>query len=257
MPDTASQPLTLATAQVTGIGGRDANQDALGTRACSSLSCFVVADGAGGHRGGEIASSLVVDSLLDAFAAAPGFGPAALRGWIDQAAQALARSQAERTGLQAMHATVAALLIDAGRHQATWGHLGDTRVYLFRDHRVAHVTRDHSLAQQFIDAGLAADPDPRHHPQRSVLYAALGTEGEVAPVLQPVLALAPGDVLLLCTDGLWELVTEAQMEGALAAARSVQGWLAALCAIADATHTSAPRERDNFTALAVWVGGGT
>jgi serine/threonine protein phosphatase PrpC len=66
-------------------------------------------------------------------------------------------------------------------------------------------------------------------------------------------ALLPGDALLVCTDGLWELVSEAAMEACLAGAMSVDGWLAVLCAEAEAAATSSGHARDNFTAYALWI----
>lgn len=242
--------LSISSARITGIGDRDVNQDALGESFGAGIGCYVMADGAGGHEGGAIAARTVVDSALGAFTQQPGFGAEVLQTCVAQAADAVAHVKLEDPALASMHATLAVLLVDSAKAKACWAHVGDTRVYLFRGGRVRHVTRDHSLAQQFIDAGLAKDTDLRAHAQRSMLYAAIGVEGQPAASIQAPLDVVPGDVLLVCTDGLWEHVTEATMEACLARAMSADDWLAALCAAADATAAAG---RDNFTGQVLWI----
>lgn len=248
------QRLTLSVAEVSAIGGRASNQDAIGRAERDELACFIVSDGAGGHEGGEVAARTVVQSVLATFGRQPSFGPDAVAGWIAQAADAVAQVKTERPGLQSMSATAALALVDRAGAQATWAHLGDTRIYLFRAGQLLHVTRDHSMVQQMIDAGLAAGADPRSHPKRNVLYAAIGSDNEVAPAVQEPLALRAGDALLICTDGLWEWVAEPQMETLLAQASSAQAWLEALCALAEERAGLMHKARDNFSAQAIWVG---
>lgn len=263
MADTAAghgaPALSLSFAQLSLAGGRPSNQDAIGAVQAGPLACFVVSDGAGGHAGGEIASAAVVDTVIAAFKGAPACGEAALAGWIAQAGALVARGQAQRPELGAMSATVAALVIDRTRRLAVWAHLGDTRLYLFRAGALLHQTRDHSLVRQLIDAGLAGPDASRTHAKRHVLYGAVGGgggDGDTAAQVQPPFALLPGDVFLLCSDGLWEWVDEAEMAHTLAQSAGMQDWLDALCAAADgnsAQAAAAADGRDNLTALALRV----
>lgn len=257
--------LILSVAQVSGIGGRPSNQDALGSAQCGDVVCFVVSDGAGGHEGGEVAANIVVRSIVEAFeramasgvAADTPFGESVLQSCIAYAMAEVERGKIGNGHLHSMNATVAVVLIDKARRLATWAHLGDTRVYLFRDGRLLHTTKDHSLVQQFIDAGLGDGADIRTHPKRNLLYATIGIDNDVPPAIQPPLPLRNGDAILICTDGLWEWVTEDAMEHSLSHAASEHAWLEALCVTADENCAESAKTRDNFTAQAVWIRGET
>jgi serine/threonine protein phosphatase PrpC len=243
----------LSAAQVSAVGGRQSNQDALGSVERDDLACYVVADGAGGYEGGEIAAAITVESVVTDFDDRTTFGEPTLKTWIAQAMDEVARGKHGAEHLSSMKATVAVALLDKQQGMAMWAHLGDTRVYLFRAGRLLQATRDHSLVQQLIDAGLTAGGDTRNHPKRHMLYAAIGADGEEPPAIQQPLALQDGDALLICTDGLWEWVTEEVMEQCLVTASSVQHWLDAMCAAADARAKTSPDARDNYTAQAIWV----
>ncbi|WP_342118798.1 PP2C family protein-serine/threonine phosphatase [Pseudoduganella sp. OTU4001] len=249
-----SQRLALNVAEVSSVGGRSSNQDAIGRAERGELACFVVSDGAGGHEGGEVAARTVVQSVLSTFGEKPGFSADATPAMVAEAAIAVARSKKQRPALQGMSATVALALVDRAGAQATWAHMGDTRIYLFRAGRLLQATRDHSMVQQMIDSGLAAGADPRSHPKRNVLYAAIGTDNEVQPAVQPPLALLAGDAILICTDGLWEWVAEPQMEMLLAQSGTAQQWLDAICAVAEERSGLVHKARDNFSAQAIFIG---
>ncbi|QNB00581.1 PP2C family serine/threonine-protein phosphatase [Massilia sp. Se16.2.3] len=173
---------------------------------------------------------------------------------MEHASRQLALARRGKPELADMSTTVAALLVDGANARAVWAHTGDTRLYLFRGGRVHAVTRDHSLTQQLIDAGYARADQLRVHPQRNILLAAVGTEGEsAASATETAVDLVDGDAFLVCTDGLWEWVLEHEMEQALAAASDSQAWLAALCAIADNAAVRSGGKRDNYSAYAIRV----
>jgi serine/threonine protein phosphatase PrpC len=245
--------LALSSAYVTHIGDRQSNQDAQASAQEDDLACFVVSDGAGGHAGGEIASAIVVKAVTDSFLRELSFGVRALEFYVRNAIAQVVHGKEMDSRYMDMSATVAAILIDKENRQALWAHLGDTRIYLFRDRRLHNVTRDHSLVQQFVDAGYCPPEALRTHPQRSVLYAAIGTEGEVEPeVLQKSMPLRHGDAFLICTDGFWEWITENDMEGTLAAANTVDQWLRQMHDIVEINGKNSPKYRDNYTAQAIW-----
>jgi serine/threonine protein phosphatase PrpC len=113
-------------------------------------------------------------------------------------------------------------------------------------------TRDHSLFESMIAAGLANEERRRQNPERNVLTASLGSDDAFEPeVLAQPLPLVDGDAFLLCTDGLWDHVTEPQMEGSLQRSTSPRAWVDDLAAqVSDRARPG----HDNYTALAVWLG---
>jgi serine/threonine protein phosphatase PrpC len=249
-----NKAVRLDCASISEIGMRSSNQDHIGLAEQDDMSCFTVADGTGGHHGGEIAARVVVDALLAKFGAESAFGTRALRCYVEHAAKQLALARQGKPELADMSTTVAALLVDQVNARAVWAHLGDTRIYLFRDARLHAVTRDHSLTQQLIDAGYAKADQLRMHPQRNILFAAVGTEGEsAASVTELPVDLVDGDAFLVCTDGLWEWVHEDRMEQTLAAAQDSQSWLSAMCVIADNAARQSGKTRDNYSAYAIRV----
>jgi serine/threonine protein phosphatase PrpC len=245
--------LQLQVARASDRGGRDTNQDALSAAEHGQLVCHVVADGAGGHAGGALAANLVVQAVADGFSARPDFNPRALQAYLTGAETSVAQAQSQ-AGMKDMSSTVAALLVDRGSHAALWGHLGDTRLYLFRNKTILAATADHSLVQQYIAQGYCDPAQARTHPQRHILYAAIGASDDTLPEVTPAgVALQDGDALLLCTDGLWEWVLEAEMEAALARAGNAQTWLEQMEKIAAQRSAQSPGARDNTTVVAIFV----
>ena len=243
--------MDLEIAVLSKAGGRAHNEDACGYWTSEAGCCWVVSDGAGGHGGGDIASRTVVSSVLRDFAGEPAVAPQAVASLILRANQAVLREQATGQASRTMRATAAVLEIDKANDIAVWGHLGDTRIYVFRGCRVFFQSRDHSVMQTMVDAGFGDAAMLRTHPQRSVLLAALGTLEEIHPAVHEAIELRDGDVFMLCSDGLWEYVDEATMERLLAESISAEGWLAGLEA---EVLAHAKRDHDNYSALAVWVG---
>lgn len=251
----ACSDMALAVAQTSNIGGRLTNQDALGMAMQDSLACYVVSDGAGGHLGGEIASGIVVQAVIDSFMRDLSFGSRALQSYIEAAIAKVAEGKAAERAHADMSATVAAVLIDLKNRYALWAHLGDTRVYLFRGCKVLSVTKDHTVVQQLIDAGYCKPEETRTNPQRSTLFSAIGAEGETQPaVSDDTFVVEDGDALLICSDGFWEWIAEGEMEQALTDAADVDAWLARMIRLAEANSATSEKPRDNFTAFALWLG---
>ena len=246
--------LALEIAILSEQGGRNYNEDACGHWHSQNELCCVVADGAGGHGGGGIASRLVVERLLQAFAARPDTGDLALGGLIRDANRSLIAARVPGTERENMHTTVVALAIDFANHRVHWAHAGDSRLYWFRDDRLLAQTRDHSLVQALVDGGLLAADQMRTHPSRSELRSALGIDDEGLEVSDSGAprTVEAGDVFLLCTDGLWDYVDERRLEDSLRQAASPAAWLAALEREVT-TATQHKSSHDNFTALTVWT----
>lgn len=235
--------LSFDTAHLSHPGARAINEDAWGYRD----GCWVVADGLGGHGGGEVAARLAVAACLAAWQPTAPLTAAALTQGLDAAAAVIQARQGAEPRLSGMRTTLVVLATDGAR--ALWAHVGDSRLYILRHGRVCLQTQDHSVPQALVRAGELAPAAVRTHPDRNRLLRALGDGKPPRPDLAPApRAIAPGDAFLLCSDGFWEAVTEGEMEVALAKASDAADWLArmelGLC-------RRAKPSQDNYTALAI------
>jgi serine/threonine protein phosphatase PrpC len=247
--------LVLNVAELSGLGGRATNEDAHRHLLAGQLACFAVSDGVGGEEGGEIASRLIVDTVIERFKILPSIDGKALRNHVDAAAAEVARRQESDPALAKMSATVAVLCLDCSAGLTRWLHLGDTRIYQFREGQVFRMTKDHSAVQQLVDAGYCAPSQTRTHPLRSSLLGAVGLAGEATvEVTEGSSDMQVGDAFLICTDGFWEWINEAQMAAALAGTSTAQAWLDQMELLSAQNSASAPKPRDNYTAFAVRVG---
>ncbi len=238
-------------------GGRRYNEDACGHWHSDRHIVCVVADGAGGHGGGDVAAQIAVRHIIEQFAAAPLVRPEEVHDLLLDTNATVIRHRADTPQQAQMHSTVVSLFIDLERTEALWGHAGDSRLYLFRNGRLRLRTSDHSVVQSMVDTGVLAPEQMRTHPRRSELLSALGSAAEHLHLsAEPaVCALQPGDVFLLCTDGLWEYVGDAELCDTLVAAADAQAWLAELelRVLRNAAAQNKPGH-DNFSGISVWIG---
>jgi len=253
--DTASA--SLAIAMVSRLGGRERNEDACGHWGWGKSGqegpvCCVLADGAGGHGGGDVASQTAVSTVLQSFGSRPACDPSRVRELVDLANRAVVAGQAASEATRDMRTTLVVWLCDPSQATAAWGHSGDSRLYCFRNGKLVARTRDHSLYQSMIDAGLADVASMRSNPQRNILTACLGSiEDFEADIVAQGFGLLPGDAFLLCSDGFWEALDDAVIEAALQGASSVQSWIDAL---EQSVAREGPLGQDNYSALGVWYG---
>jgi PPM family protein phosphatase len=176
---------------------------------------FAVADGIGGHRGGEVASQLALEVLEQMTTE----GKGTLSERVRQANRAVfERSQADKQ-VTGMGTTLTAVIVEgAGVRLA---HVGDSRAYLLRAGSLRQLTDDHTLVARMVKTGEITTDEAEVHPHRNVLTRALGTESEVR-VDEKEVPLIDGDMLLLCSDGLTGMVTEDQIQAILEASASPQ-----------------------------------
>jgi PPM family protein phosphatase len=217
---------------------RSENEDSLFVRA----PIFVVADGMGGAQAGEVASKAAAEAFDRDLPEAP--PERVLRETIEAANRQiheLARSDPSRAG---MGTTITAAIVNAQSEEVGIGHVGDSRAYRLRAGKLEQLTRDHSLVEEMRRKGQITDAQAEDHPQRSIITRALGPEPEVEVDVQTVPA-APGDVFLLCSDGLTTMVDEARIAAVLGSGASMRE---AVRALVDEANRAGGR--DNITALA-------
>src|SRR6202050_1581830 len=172
----------------------------------------VIAAGMGGHEGGQEATRLAVETVREAYDQAFHDDPQA--ALVESFAAAHSRIQEYAEQYPAFHGmgTTCTAVVLRGR-QLYFAHVGDSRLYLVRDAHILRLTRDHSYVGRLVENGIVRAEDAEKHPQRHILTAALGSGNEVAAdVSTQILILQEGDDLLLCTDGLWSVVTEEEVE---------------------------------------------
>lgn len=226
---------------------RSANQDAYCIDSLGRF--FVVADGMGGHAGGEEASRIATQSIRENLEAnwSPDLDPKALlKDVLMQANQSIVQNQR----LSPEHAdmgTTAVVVIFPSDGQPWCAHVGDSRLYRLRDAQLERVTEDHTWVAQAVQAGILMPDQARLHPWRHVLAQCLGREDLTQIEIQP-LEIQSGDALLLCSDGLTEEVADAMIEERLATAESCED--AATLLVEEAKTNGG---QDNITVVIVSV----
>jgi serine/threonine protein phosphatase PrpC len=175
----------------------------------------VIADGMGGHEGGQEASRMAVQTVREVYD--QGFRDDPQVALVESLLAAHTRIQEyaeQHPAFHGMGTTCTALAVCRGH--LYFAHVGDSRLYLRRGARILRLTRDHSYVGRLVESGIVRAEDAEKHPQRHILTAALGAGREVdVDCADHGLALQDGDDLLLCTDGLWSVVTEEELETAV------------------------------------------
>jgi PPM family protein phosphatase len=165
---------------------------------------FAVADGMGGARAGEVASGLAAAAVQESDTDGQS-GEARVAAVIEEANRRVFRRATEDREASGMGTTMTVALVEDD--QVAIGHVGDSRAYLIRDGRLEQLTNDHSLVAELVRSGKLTPEEAESHPQRSVITRALGTEADIDVDTFSIDA-APGDVFLLCSDGLTTMVDD-------------------------------------------------
>ena len=233
-------------------GPRQYNQDRLAYSYSKDALLLVVADGMGGHRHGEIAAQLAVTTMTDAFQrlAVPMLSSPAkflidhmqqIHDMIDQLTQ-------ERELVEAPRTTIVAAVVQRGVLYCA--HVGDSRLYHFRDGHLLYRTEDHSIVQSLYSKGIINKDDMSTHPYRHKVYSCLG--GDVPPKidLSDRYELAEGDTILLCTDGVWGAVTDEQIKRILNSPSITDG----VTTLLDVAENTSQEQGDNMSAIGLQWG---
>lgn len=260
---TQLRPLRMRTGYATSVGMvRSINEDSLLTwdlrmiqnSQLLNVGLYIVADGMGGHEGGEIASGLAVTTVAQALLPvlldpALRSGPIdtgsiadLLRRAVQQASMAIADEAQRRGNDMGTTMTLAVVIGD----YAIVGNVGDSRAYLYQQGQLRRITRDHSLVMRLVEAGQITEDEIYTHPNRNAILRSLGDNSKIEVDIFEE-RLEPGDALLLCSDGLWEMVRDPQILAIID--QSGEGAHDACHALIDAANTAGGE--DNITAVLV------
>lgn len=235
------------------IGGRKVNQDRMGYCFTRDALLLVLADGMGGHPRGEVAATVALQTISALFQQQADPYVKGAERFLEDACHAAHREihrHAAAHGLpETPRTTIVACIVQ--HNTATWAHCGDSRLYWLRGGRVLARTRDHSHIEKLIEAGRVPASARETHPDRNKLYNCLGAGAAPKVELSGPARLEPGDVMLLCSDGLWAVLPEQELVTGLCTGpvdSAVPQLLRAALHRAGATS-------DNVTALAIaWQG---
>ena len=229
-------------------GSRSVNEDRADFAVSGDRACFILCDGLGGHGMGDRAAQTVVDAVRQSFLSSRSLDAFAAEV-LDQAQAAVLAAQAADPRAKHMKTTAVLLCMEETRGIVL--HIGDSRLYRFRDGKLLSRTADHSIPQILYLTGEIREEEIRFHPDRCRLLRALGDDAEVLRSSRSDFEIRSGDAFLLCSDGFWEPVTESDMERALCSADGAKAWLGTLSALA--MQNTASGDADNLTAIAVTV----
>lgn len=228
---------------------RSSNEDAFSLRA--DLGFFALADGMGGHAAGEVASQMAVDRMTEEYLAAgsDALAPEELEATLIAATQRANAAIFERSEREldkaGMGTTLTTLALVPAERVCRLAHVGDSRAYRLRADTLVQLTTDHTWVQQQVQLGRLSPNLARHHPFANIVTRALGIKGEVdVDVVRG--ELQPGDVFLLCSDGLTGMLPDGEIGEILAAAATPEDAVAALVDAANAAGGY-----DNITAIVV------
>jgi serine/threonine protein phosphatase PrpC len=246
--------LRIEYADLSLVGDREDNQDRVTVAATDSAALLVVIDGMGGHSDGSRAADTALKSLLESFQQTrlPMFDPLGfLHLALSKAHDDVARLGAAQSIDSRPRATTAVCLVQEGA--AYWAHVGDSRVYLIRRGKVVERTRDHSHVELLLREGKITEDEVATHPMRNFVECCLGGDPAIPEMtIAGRRVLQPGDGLLLCTDGIWANLQDADIGGFFQDANQLRAWIEALGR--RAVQASAPFSDNSTAAVLRWLG---
>ena len=231
-------------------GSRPVNEDFADMVSKKDSSCFILCDGLGGHGMGDEASRFIVRFVKEYFLKCSSTEEF-LSNVIEKAHNAIHEKQRELSLGDKMKTTCVIFVIDKDKGISI--HVGDSRLYQFRDNIPVFCTKDHSIPQMLVKTGEISESEIRSHPDRNKLLRALGDNHETQKFDRNEFQLLSGDVFFLCSDGFWEPVTESEMSALLQSSGNIHKWLKNMAKLAK--ENSSGKNMDNFTGIAVKIKG--
>ena len=226
-------------------GGRAANEDTCLYCSYEKNLVFVLADGLGGHGDGKRASETACEELILCGADNEEVTGEKLVQAFDAANQKILKQQENE-----YHMKTTAVYLCISADHAIWAHIGDSRLYHFYNGKLEHYTLDHSIAQVAVSLGEISRENMPKYPGRSKIFHALGTVDEQLKSIREI-SLEPGaHAFLLCSDGVWELLSDEMLTKFLSQAATAQEWITL---IRQSVEERMPKDHDNNSAIAVML----
>lgn len=232
--------------QYSDIGDKETNEDSQDFYIDKGNFFALVADGVGSHGRGDEASKTAVEVLkkflIDNM---QGISEEMIRQALEKANMEIISKQSKSSEMKTTICVVAYF-----NNDLYFAHLGDSRIYLFKDGEISHISRDHSVARFHYDIGEISFEEIRGHIDRNRVTKALGGDDEISPTIKKIenVSLTNGDAILICTDGFWAEVLEDEMTIALSKTDSAKQWLENMAEIAKNKES---KDKDNLTATAI------
>ena len=234
----------ITAAKITNCGGRAQNEDTVRIEQSNQGICVVVADGLGGHGGGQIASQTAAEALIARYNKGELETPEQIKEGFRDADRKVKEKQDKTCAMK----TTAVLLL-ADKSSARWAHVGDSRLYHFQQKKLVKQTMDHSVSQVAVLMGEITQDQIRFHEDRNRVLRALGSDSMEPEVAKEISLAGTFNAFLLCTDGFWEYVYEKEMEQCLESARSPEEWLKSMEKLLSERVAD---DNDNYTAAAIF-----
>lgn len=237
---------------ITEEGSREVNEDFVSNKNIDNSYMFALADGLGGHGKGEIASKLVVNKSIQIYEKNQDVGVELLKKAFEESQEALLAKQERENQVEGMKTTL--VLAEIENEELFYGHIGDSRLYIFRGNEIVAQTKDHSVPQMMVLMGDIEEKDIRNHVDRNRLLKVLGVDWEDGikyELCKEAIQLQNGDAILLATDGFWELIKENNMIKLLKKSKSPSIWLKKMEKIV--MKNGRKKNMDNYSAIAIYI----
>jgi len=180
---------------------------------------FAVADGMGGHLAGEVASGMAIEAVQNMAQKNEFASITVMREAVMSAHEAITRHAQKNPACMGMGTTLSVMW--RGGHYMYIAHVGDSRIYRFRNDALEQITQDHSLVEELVRARIITREEARTHPRRNIITRALGTQGDNLPDLLAA-DIKPGDLWLLCTDGLCGMISDEEIARVLSSGATLE-----------------------------------
>ncbi len=231
-------------------GSRAVNEDYTAVTNNEKKYLFVLCDGLGGHGSGDVASGTAADSFIKEFETYAGDIGSFFASAYKAAQKSIGERQQTDDAMSMMKTTLVSLIIDGDT--AAWSHIGDSRLYCFKDGDLVSRTADHSVPQMLYKSGEIEEAEIRFHPDRNKLLRALGDpEKEPQFTVSDIIELKGDYAFLLCSDGFWEYITEDIMIKALRESKNAEEWLGKM--LKEVENNNCGKKSDNYSAIAVLI----
>ncbi len=229
-------------------GGREVNEDSVAAAKKGNKFCFTLCDGLGGHGSGDVASASVTEMFTEIFKE----NKLRPKEFFNRAYKSANNKVLELQKIKGIGMKTTVVSLIASEKECRWSHLGDSRLYCFKNNSVKSRTLDHSVPQMLVRSGEIKEKEIRFHPDRNKILRAIGTDEET-PKFQISETVKTKDcqAFLLCSDGFWELISERRMCWLLRKSKTPDEWLQRMKKVV--LKKGKNINMDNFSAIAVFV----